>query len=100
MFELEVVTPLHWRVRIGPWQFRTWRTIFRKLPSGYRNPELIYEVVRVADDDHLEVQLGAFDSESEAQKCLALLEAEGRHGDLSLNYVAVHGRLEDWSWDR
>ena len=61
---------------------------------------MIYEVARIADDDHIEGQLAAFDSESEAKRCLALLETEGRHGDLILNYVAVHSRLEDWSWDR
>ncbi|GHF17903.1 hypothetical protein [Pseudolysinimonas yzui] len=100
MFELEVVNPLHWRVRIGPWQFRTWRTFFMKVPRGYRSPELIYEVARIADDDHLEGQLAAFDSEPEAKRYFALLEAEGRHGDLILNYVTLHSRLEDWSSNR
>ena len=101
MFEFSVQTLRHWHLRLGRWHFRTWRSFFINLPRGYRNPEMIYQVVRWSDEtDSIELALGAFDSASEARRLIEALEAEGRHGNLSMNYIPVHARVTDWEFDR
>jgi len=59
--------------------------------------EVIYEVVQLdADGDAMVHQFGAFTDEAEARKVLDLLEAEGRHGPLALNGVAVYRSATEW----
>lgn len=99
MFEFEVQDLRHIRLRVGRWHFRTWRSWVMKLPKGYRGTEMVCVVEWHYGDDGSRAQLGAFFSEEEAQACMAQLEAEGR-GDLVVNYIAVHTRLEDWQFDR
>ena len=71
------------------------------LPRGYRGPETIYQVGKWDEDtDFMLYALGAFDSKAEAQRLIEMLEAEGVHGELALNYIPVHARLADWEFDR
>jgi len=63
--------------------------------------EAVYEVVLLdAEEDATVFQFGAFTDMAEAQKVLDLLEAEGRHGPLSLNAVPVYASAADWQRDR
>ena len=99
--EFEIQSPLRWRLRLGRVQLRTWRSRVIILPRGYREPTLVYEVVRWNEDtEAVEALLGAFDSEAEAHKLIELLDGEGRHGMLRVNLVTFHARLEDWRFDR
>lgn len=101
MFEFEVQGLRHWRVRLGRVNLRTWRPLFMKLPRGYRSPEIIYQVVSVSDKtDSIDHELAAFDSESDAKKLIEELKAEGGHGNLGINLIPVHARVEDWEFDR
>lgn len=70
-----------------------------RLPSGYREPELIYAVDWHDEDDRSLGQLAAFFSMEAAEACMARLEAEG-HTDLVVNIIPVHSRLQDWEFDR
>lgn len=45
-------------------------------------------------------QLGGFTTLAEAERLVALADAEGRHGPLHINAVPIHDRLEHWEWDR
>ena len=59
--------------------------------------EVVYEVVLLdGKQDTMVFQFGAFTNQVEAQKVLDLLEAEGRHGPLALNGVAVYQSAADW----
>lgn len=99
MFEFEIQSLRHVRLRLGRWHFRTWRGHFMKLPRGYVSPEMVCEVIREPDGEF--IQYGAFFSEAEAQRLLDLLVDQGiDRDDLAINWVPVHTRLEDWEWDR
>jgi hypothetical protein len=62
---------------------------------------VVYEVV-AADrtDGHMVAQFGAFIDRAEAEKVLAQLDSEGRHGALALNAVPVYATANDWENDR
>jgi len=63
--------------------------------------EVVYEVVGLdADEDAVVVQFGAFTDQVEAQKVLDMLEAEGRHGPLALNGVALYTSAAEWERNR
>lgn len=63
--------------------------------------EVVYEVVLLdADEDSTVFQFGAFTEQAEAQKVLDLVEAEGRHGPLALNGVAVYKSAAEWMRNR
>jgi hypothetical protein len=70
-----------------------------RLPKGYRSPEFVWEVIQFDTGDKIIAQHGAFFSEEEANACLRQLEAEGLEG-LEVNLLAVHGRVQDWQFDR
>lgn len=99
MFEFEYSPPLHVRLRIGPWHFRTWRSYVMRLPRGYRNPEFVYSVVQLDENgDTTGPVFGTFFSEKEAKASIARLEGRGVH-DLAINWLPVHSRLQDWEFD-
>lgn len=101
VFELEVQSWRHVRVRLGRWHFRTWPSLFMLLPCGYSPSRTIWAVEFEKNDldGPSTGQLGAFVDEEEARTCLEALEQEGWTG-LYLNMIQVHARLEDWRWDR
>lgn len=71
-------------------------------PRGYSEPEFAW-LVEYADPrqpGERSFQLGAFTSESEAQRLKAQYEDDGFFAELRLNMVPVHRRVEDWLWDR
>jgi hypothetical protein len=100
VFEFEFQPPLRIRLRIGRWHFRTWRSWVIRLPRGYRPPELIYTVEWHDEEGRSLGQAGAFFSEQAAKACLSDLAAGAGGGELVLNMIGVHDRLEDWRWDR
>ena len=56
----------------------------------------VYVVEKVDADDRGVGQLAAFETEAAARECLALLDAEGRHGMLAINLITVHPTLAAW----
>ncbi len=89
-------------VRLGRLFLRTWPSYAWFLPAGYIEPQNICMVEWVDDREGSEgevTQMGAFTSEHEAQALLADLEGQG-WTNLRINYVAVHERLADWTFDR
>jgi hypothetical protein len=100
VFEFEVQDARHIRLRVGRWQFRTWRSRVMRLPNGYRPAEVCYAVELHDDEDGNSLgQVGAFFTLEAAEACLAQLESEGRT-NLVINLIPVHLRLEDWQFDR
>jgi acyl CoA:acetate/3-ketoacid CoA transferase alpha subunit len=69
------------------------------LPSGYKDPFVIYLVEKIDEQDGSSYQLGGFTTEGAAAACIRKLESEGWR-DLHINTVAIHERLTDWQWDR
>lgn len=69
------------------------------LPSGYRDPDIIYSVVSVDSDNEAGPHLATFYSERAAKECIKQLRAEG-WGDLALDLDFVHHRTQDWEFDR
>lgn len=65
------------------------------MPLASRRVDAVY-LVETEDGS----QLAGLTSQLEAERALAFLEAERRHGDLHLNAVPLHRRLEDWMQDR
>jgi hypothetical protein len=71
-------------------------------PEGYTEPSVVY-CVEYVDPREPEAgwhQLGAFTTESEAQRLRGRLVAEGFFAELLINLIPVHQRVEDWEWDR
>ena len=71
-------------------------------PQGYVRPITAW-CVEYIDPREPEVgshQVGAFTTESEAERLKQRLEAEGYFAELHLNVVSVHHRVEDREWDR
>lgn len=99
VFEFEFQPPLRIRLRVGRWHFRTWRTWVMRLPRGYRPPELIYAVEWHDVEERSLGQAGAFFSERAAKACLADLATGAGSGELVINMIPVHDRIEDWRWD-
>ena len=71
-----------------------------RLPRGYREPEMIYTVEWHDDEGRSLGQAGAFFSSEAAETCLSELRAGAGQGELVINMIAVHSRLEDWRNDR
>src|SRR4051794_12227369 len=99
VFEFDVQSPRHVRLRIGRVHLRTWRSRFMLLPKGYRAPELVYSVEQQTGEGESVGQLGAFYSERAATRCRSQLEAEG-FTNLCINLIPVHVALDDWEFDR
>lgn len=68
------------------------------VPEGFVAPTTVWAVE--TDDLGVAAQLGAFTTEEEARRLIALLAGEGRWTDLHLNLISVHERVDDWEWDR
>lgn len=102
MFEFEVLSPMHIRLRVGRWHFRTWRSVFMRLPKSYTGPETVYEVVlRTEDDEHTTLVYGAFFSEKPALALIERLVVDGKDRDrLGINLIDVYVRLDDYEWNR
>jgi len=66
-------------------------------PEGYVDPTPVY-LVEFADD--APGQLAGFTTMEAATSLIDQLDAEGRHGPLHINIVAIHTRVEDWNYDR
>lgn len=100
MFEFAFDSPRRMRLRLGRWQFRTWRSRFMLLPRGYRSPESIFSV-EIYDEkaECSRGQVGVFFTEADAAACKRKLEAEGR-ADIVINYLAAHASVRDWEFDR
>lgn len=79
---------------------RTWRPWVLRAPAGYQQPVLVHLVETRAPEDDGPRQLGAFDSEPVAARCVQRLRDEGWPHEVWLNMVAVHSQLEDWQHDR
>jgi acyl CoA:acetate/3-ketoacid CoA transferase alpha subunit len=69
------------------------------LPSGYKDPFVVYLVEKIDEQDGSSYQLGGFTTEGEAAACIKRLESEG-WPDVYINTVPIHERLTDWQWDR
>lgn len=71
-------------------------------PQGYTEPSVAWSVEYVdpREPEAGSHQVGAFTTESEAQKLRGRLEAEGFFAELAINLIPVHQRVEDWEWDR
>ncbi|PWN03038.1 hypothetical protein DJ010_11765 [Nocardioides silvaticus] len=100
MFEFAIQSPLRIRLRVGRWHLRTWRYPVMRLPRGYREPEEIYTVEWLDGEGRSLGQAGGFFSLQAAEACLSELAAGAGSGELFINTIVVHDRLEDWRWDR
>jgi hypothetical protein len=71
-------------------------------PQGYTEPSVVWSVEYVdpREPEAGSHQVGAFTTESEAQKLRGRLEAQGFIAELGINFIPVHQRVEDWEWDR
>ncbi|MCA0143394.1 hypothetical protein [Blastococcus sp. LR1] len=86
-------------IRLGRLVLRTYRSYVMWLPSGYKEPSIVYLVETHDEEEGRSYQLGGFTTEREAQACIRKLESEGWTG-LDTNIVTVHERLTDWQWNR
>lgn len=86
-------------MRLGRLVLRTHRSYVMWLPSGYKEPFIVYLVEKHDDEEGRSYQLGGFTTERAAQASIRKLESEG-WSDLHTNIVAVHERLADWQWNR
>lgn len=102
MFELEVRSPRHIRLRIGRWHFRTWHPRFMRLPRGYATPETVYAVHQLGDDrDNIDVTYAHFFSEPPAAQLLERLVSDGVPRErLVISVESVHFTYEDYEHDR
>jgi hypothetical protein len=71
-----------------------------RLPSGYREPEVIYTVEWHDEAGRSLGQAGAFFSLQAAEDCLSELGAGSGQSELVINMIPVHSRLADWCFDR
>lgn len=70
-------------------------------PACYR-PPLIVWVVEYTDDRQSgsQFQAGAFTTQVEAERLMNQLSRNGSSGEILINMIPVHRKLEDWEWDR
>lgn len=71
-------------------------------PPGYIEPITAWcvEYVDPREPEAGSHQVGAFTTESEAEKLQRRLVADGFFAELHINLIPVHRRVEDWEWDR
>ncbi len=86
-------------IRLGRLVLRSYRSYVMWLPSGYKEPFVVYLVQRTDERDGNSYQLGGFTTERAAAACITRLESEGWR-ELYINTVPIHKRLTDWQWDR
>ena len=86
-------------IRLGRLVLRSHRSYVMWLPSGYKDPFVVYLVEKTDEQDGSSYQLAGFTMEREATACIKALTSEGWR-DLYVNTVAIHERLSDWQSDR
>ena len=70
-------------------------------PADYKEPSVVWSVEYTDErQPGCRFQLGAFTTETEANKLLRQRDSTGSYGELLINLISVHQTVQDWEWDR